>query len=131
MPRTSRSARSRSSSFKRLLATVALAAWFGCAASGAPPAPSQSPSLQDSTIAGDWDWFIGGVTTIRADGTFVFSDGTRHGTWQLTDRSQRLFTLVWSSGFTDTLVLSADGQVLDGKNQVGTHVWGHRRILHN
>jgi hypothetical protein len=114
-----------------LLAAVALAASFGCAATGAPPAPTRSPSEQASTIAGDWDWFIGGVTTIRADGTFVFSDGTRHGTWQLTDPSQRLFTLVWSSGFTDTLVLSADGRVLDGKNQVGTHVWGHRRILQN
>lgn len=63
---------------------------------------------------------------------YVFSDGTCTykgfliitigGKWSRTDPKKREFTIVWNHGFTDVITLSADGQRLMGKNNVGDPV---------
>lgn len=42
--------------------------------------------------------------------------------WSLTDPAKREFTLAWNHGYTDVVNLSADGQRLIGKNNVGDPV---------
>jgi hypothetical protein len=77
-------------------------------------------------ITGMWyPTHVSGQTYIGSDGQatykgyLVFNVG---GKWTCTDPVKRIFTIVWNHGFTDTMTLSADGQKLEGLNNVGDPV---------
>ena len=92
-----------------------------------PPDRGSATSAQGGGwIVGDWDWFDRSIVTIRSDGTFTTTNRLT-GAWRLTDSSAARYTLVWSHGYTDTLVLSPDRRRLDGANNTGAKVWGTRR----
>ncbi len=93
---------------------------------GTPRLPASPRSDAGAGVSGEWSWFDGSSVLIRDDGTFSTSKRLT-GIWRLTDPRRRRYTLVWSHGATDTLVLSADGRRLDGTNERGTRVWGERR----
>lgn len=68
---------------------------------------------------------------------YIFPDGTCTykgfliitigGKWSRTDPKKREFTIVWNHGYTDVMTLSADGQRLTGRNNVGDPVSFMRR----
>jgi hypothetical protein len=84
--------------------------------------PSSSPG-----IVGEWAWGVSaGVVEIRADGTGKDGRGNSMK-WSLRDSASRSYTLSWSHGYTDTAVLSADGNSLVVQNNVGTRFTATRR----
>lgn len=71
-------------------------------------------------IVGQWMWFIGGEVTIKSDGTFTQQSGNV-GTWECNDGAQGRFTFRWrDGGFTNSLLLSPDGQ---GLTSTDTSQW--------
>jgi hypothetical protein len=87
---------------------------------------SASAALAQS-LPGDWNWGVGGgVTLISPDGTG--NDG--HGNtmrWTLVDPAARRYRLVWSHGYTDEAILSADGTSLTIVNNTGMRFTSVRR----
>jgi len=80
------------------------------------------------SLPGDWDWGVGGGhTVIAADGTGEDGRGNTMK-WTLVDPVARRYRLVWSHGFTDDAVLSADGASLTIVNDVGTRFVSTRRV---
>ena len=63
--------------------------------------------------------YIGSDGKVSYKGYLLFNVG---GRWTCTDPIKRIFTIVWNHGFTDTMTLSADGQKLEGLNNVGDPV---------
>jgi hypothetical protein len=108
----------------------------GKSASGAneEPAPAPPPSRSklrrssseaDSScrgMSGKWSWSTGGETVIRSSGTL--SKGELTGKW--TCKSGDVLIL-WSHGYTDRLVLSANEGRMAGKNQLGLPISGRRK----
>jgi len=89
----------------------------GIAPGGAGAGPGGSvtagPPANSTALVGTWTWFDGRTILMSSDGTFREDKPMGlTGKWQLTDAGQRLFTLVWSHGYTDHLNLSADGSRL-------------------
>jgi hypothetical protein len=83
---------------------------------------------------GVWKWFVNGDVTFqsngmalqilakpagRADGTMA--RGKNPARWSC---SHGLVKIVWSTGYTDKLTLSANGTRLAGRNQDNATVWG-------
>lgn len=66
---------------------------------------------------GDVYIFADGTCSYR--GFLIVTIGCR---WSRTDPKKREFVMVWNHGFTDVITLSADGQRLFGKNNVGDPV---------
>lgn len=77
-----------------------------------------------SKIPGTWSWFVNGDVTFREDGTLV--QGPLTGRWTCSNQDRRV-SIVWSHGFTDSMVLSEDGTSLTGKNNTGNTVTGRRK----
>lgn len=80
--------------------------------------------------AGSWKWFIGGRVELDARGGAVgYGRDNREnnrGTWRCVNGSPRTIEIRWTKGgWRDTLVLSADGSKLEGRNQA-SRVWGER-----
>jgi len=85
------------------------------------------PVLAAPAIEGEWAWGAGaGSVVIRADGTGLDSRGNSMN-WRLADPATRTYSFVWSHGFTDTAVLSEDGNTLEVVNNVGTRFTCTRR----
>ena len=97
-------------------APLAIAAQRKLLSEAAPPAD----------ISGSWNpEHVPGQTYIFPDGTCTYKGFmivTIGCKWTLTDPAKREFTLVWNHGYTDVVTLTADGQRLIGKNNVGTPV---------
>ena len=85
----------------------------------------------EAQLAGTWDWADGRVLVLRTDRTFLAYSGNRQsdeGRWQVLDAAARRIQLTHRlAGTTDTLVLSADGRMLDGTNNRGARVRGQKR----
>jgi len=76
-------------------------------------------------IVGSWKWFVGPELIIKADHSF--SNGENSGSWEVTNASERKYTLRWDvGGFVDTVILSADGRKLSGANNNKNAVSGER-----
>jgi hypothetical protein len=76
-------------------------------------------AAQASTLVGQWNWGAGGgITEIRADGTGKDARGNTLQ-WTLRNAADRSYVLRWSHGYTDTVILAADGASLSGENQSG------------
>jgi tetratricopeptide (TPR) repeat protein len=77
-------------------------------------------------ISGNWHPdHVSGQVVIYSDGRCVYKGFlivSIGGKWSCTDPHKRLFSIVWNHGFTDVLTLSADGQKLEGVNNIGDPV---------
>jgi tetratricopeptide (TPR) repeat protein len=83
-----------------------------------------------SALVGEWDYaFVDNTMIATADGKVRFiALIPNHGRWECTDPLQRIFTLYWEvGGWVDTLTMSADGNTLDGINNVGFGFQGFRK----
>jgi hypothetical protein len=88
-------------------------------------------ALKTTTLAADpcakipglWSWFVAGDVTFYNNGTLV--QGALTGNWVCTNNH---VTIVWSHRYTDNLVLSSDGNHLQGTNNVNSQVWGNKYI---
>jgi hypothetical protein len=76
-------------------------------------------------LAGQWKWQGQHAVHIAEDGA-VTCDSGETATWQWIDPGRRLISLVWSSGWVDTLTASEDFSHLAGLNQTGAHVRANR-----
>lgn len=81
-------------------------------------------SASCDSIPGLWSWFVNGDVTFSAGGTLV--QGPRTGRWTC-DSASRQVRIVWSHGYTDDLILSADGTRLSGRNDKQGSVAGQRK----
>ena len=93
-----------------------------------PPAPpektaTQAPVSPCRKVAGVWSWFVGGDAIFKEGGTVSNSFVT--GTWTCRDQN---IVIEWSHGFTDRLIISADGTRMNGRNQIGSAVSGSRKF---
>jgi hypothetical protein len=88
------------------------------------------PATLEKMIVGNWKWFNVNLVEISYH-KMVAKDGKGNilnsGSWSLSNAKNREFTLQWEKGgWVDKLTLSSDGKRLDGKNNVGSSVWGTR-----
>lgn len=104
----------------RLYVRNTCAGWYSVNLPGAGPCGAINPA---GSIVGTWSWFTGDTVYINADGTYNSKNNLK-GTWELTDPSNRIYTLRWDIGYVDTLTLSSDGKSLSGTNQYGHGVTG-------
>jgi tetratricopeptide (TPR) repeat protein len=75
---------------------------------------------------GTWNWFTGGVVTIKADGTMVHEAGN-DGTWECTDAARERVTLRWRlGGYINQLALSGDGRGLSSTDPAQSFVTAKR-----
>jgi hypothetical protein len=78
-------------------------------------------------IVGLWDFHTDHVIQVDRGGTLVEREGGLRGFWHLRDPASRTYEMNWNLGeYLVTLVLSADGQRLEGKNQEGRRAVGNR-----
>lgn len=75
-----------------------------------------------SALVGTWRWFSGSDIVVGATGKVITSDGNS-GTAQAKDDSPGTFVFTWPSGSVDTLILSQEGNFLDGRSNGGVRVW--------
>ncbi len=73
-------------------------------------------------LPGCWSWSNGATIVINADGSA--HNGSFAASWKTVD--SRHYTITWPS-FVDTLVLSADGRALEGKNNYNFPVTATRK----
>ena len=86
-------------------------------------AQESQPKCND--LVGAWKWFVGPQLTFSADHSFT--NGENSGSWELTNASQRKYTLRWDvGGFVDEVILSSDGKTLTGTNNQNNKVSGER-----
>jgi hypothetical protein len=90
----------------------------------------KAPEL--SQAVGTFAWSVngnpGGDTTLNADGTCANTSNSIGCVWILSDAQQRQFTLNWNNGmYVDTMVLSEDGSMIEGKNQHNQAIKGVRK----
>jgi len=94
--------------------------------------PAQEPASKTDPIVGRWIWVGARNVTINANGTAV-QPGEATAEWKLLhdgNTNERKYEFIWSRNggktYIHTVVLSNDGQHLDGKNQVNQRVWAKR-----
>ena len=84
--------------------------------------------LYAASIVGTWSWSAGQTIKVYPDGKLSVYKGDRQtnsGHWELQpDDSIRFIHAL--GGYVDTVRLSADGQVIEGKNKQGDRVRGTR-----
>lgn len=88
--------------------------------------PSLALSASCDAVVGTWAWFIGGEVTVNRDGTFTQHSGNV-GTWECNDGAQGRFTFRWrDGGFTNSLLLTPDGQRLSSTDMSQWYVTAQR-----
>jgi hypothetical protein len=66
-----------------------------------------------ATIVGKWDGFPGaGIAEFKADGTAKDNSGNITGKWACLDKKTRRYQTIWSNGWVDWYLMSADGSTL-------------------
>ncbi|MCX6567388.1 MAG: hypothetical protein NTW38_13385, partial [Candidatus Aminicenantes bacterium] len=82
-------------------------------------------------LAGTWNWVSGQTLIIHADGTFDVYNGDskiNEGQWTILDAARRQVRFTHrSGGWVDTVILSSDGNALDGTNNTGYVLHGTKR----
>jgi hypothetical protein len=76
------------------------------------------------TLKGEWNWFTGGVVTLKDDHAVLY-DGKPAGRWECTDNGGSTAKLHWSSGFIDSITVSGDR--ISGVNQQGVPISATRK----
>lgn len=88
--------------------------------------PSSVQAASCEAILGKWGWFIGGEVTVNRDGTFTQQSGNA-GTWVCNDGAQGRFTFRWrDGGFTNSLLVTPDGQGLSSTDMSQWYVTARR-----
>jgi len=77
------------------------------------------------SIVGKWAWFAGGEVTAASDGTFRQQSGA-NGTWTCADAAKGIVTMKWSTGFVNTMLISADGRGLSSADRSQAFVSARR-----
>lgn len=85
-------------------------------------APARANGESCGRISGTWQWWNGGETVFRMDGTASHTSG-QTATWTCSDGN---YVVSWSTGI-DKLRISSDGKRLDGSNNLGQHASGIRK----
>lgn len=90
------------------------------------PAASPSPAA-DPTPVGTWNWFVGPPLTITAAG--AVTGASRPAVWFWTNQGNHELEIVWGGprAGLDKLTLSEDGDTVEGNNDDGTPISGHRQ----
>ncbi len=85
----------------------------------------------DADLVGTWNWVSGRTFVVFGDGTFDLYQGSNligGGQWVIADPARRQVRLTHRGGRgVDTVTLSADGRVLEGKSSDGGAVKGTKR----
>lgn len=89
--------------------------------SSANDAAAKANSESCGRISGTWQWWNGGETVFRMDGTANHTSGLT-ATWTCSNGN---YVVSWSTGI-DKLRISPDGKRLDGWNSLGQHASGIR-----
>ena len=81
---------------------------------------------------GTFSWSVNdkpnGDTTLAANGTCSNSTSQMKCVWKVSNPQKQEFTLNWNDGkFVDTMILSADGKVIEGKNAGNDKIKGIRK----
>ena len=96
---------------------------------GVKPGPKTRQS-----IVGTWRWFNGSDALFRPNGTaegnvnqaMKLPEAVVNGTWKSTDGKYQ-FLITWSNGSIDTLTMTEDGKLLEGRASLdGKRVWAVR-----
>jgi hypothetical protein len=93
--------------------------------------PAEEPVSKPDPIVGEWRWLGNRDVFIDADGT-ANEGSAGKAVWKLlhnnTVERKYEFTLKTSDGriYIDTLILSSDGNRLEGRNQSNKRVWAKR-----
>ena len=74
-----------------------------------------------NALVGTWRWFSGSDVVVSETGKLITSDGN-YGTIQPKDDTPGTFVFFWT-GTVDTLTLSKEGNLLEGKSNDNTRVW--------
>lgn len=74
-----------------------------------------------NALVGTWRWFSGSDVVVSETGKLITSDGN-YGTIQPKDDMPGTFVFFWT-GTVDTLTLSKEGNLLEGKSNDNTRVW--------
>jgi hypothetical protein len=93
---------------------------------------AEEPASKTDPIVGHWIWVGTRNVTVNADGT-AKQPGEATAEWKWVDvhgTTERKYEFIWNRAggriYIHKLVLSADGQRLDGTNQKGERVWAKR-----
>jgi hypothetical protein len=88
--------------------------------------------FDNRSIVGRWIWIGARDVIVNADGT-AKQPGEATAEWKLLHTNntvERKYEFIWSrrggKTYIHTVVLSNDGQRLDGKNQVNQRIWAKR-----
>jgi hypothetical protein len=84
--------------------------------------PNKAKGASCGRIAGTWQWWTGGNTVFRTDGTAKNTNGLT-ATWTCSNGN---YLVSWPTGI-DNLRISSDGTRLDGSNNFGLHASGIRK----
>jgi len=86
-------------------------------------------TLAGAAIVGNWNWVGGQTLQIYSDGSLrVYHGGSQINQGRWVNLSGRQYRLTHNSGgYIDTVTLSPDGNILDGKNNSGTQLHGTRQ----
>ena len=81
---------------------------------------------------GTFSWSVNnkpnGDTTLAANGTCSNTTSQMKCVWKVSNPQKQEFTLNWNNGqFVDTMILSADGKVIEGKNAGNDKISGIRK----
>lgn len=95
-------------------------------------ADRQRPASTCAAITGDWSWFTGGYVHFSDDGHAFFkptedAPPAITATWTC-DAANGDYVVTWSHGFTETIRLYDNGDVVQGTNNIGVDVSGRRYI---
>jgi hypothetical protein len=75
-----------------------------------------------NALVGTWRWYSGYNVIVAETGKVVLVDGNNYGTVQPKDDAPGSFVVFWTST-VDTLTLSKEGNLLEGKSSDGSRVW--------
>lgn len=90
----------------------------------------KAPELPNAV--GTFSWIVNnkpnGDTTLAANGTCSNSASQMKCIWKISNPQKQEFTLNWDNGkFVDTMILSADGKVIEGKNAGNDKIKGIKK----
>jgi hypothetical protein len=75
-----------------------------------------------NALVGTWRWYSGVNVIVAETGKIVLADGTNYGAIQQKDDKPGTFVVFWTNT-VDTLTLSIEGNLLEGKSNDGSRVW--------
>jgi len=82
---------------------------------------SVSITKVEDPIVGKWTWFNGDLHTFLPEGKIA---GNSNSNWMVLNKDRKLYRIVWSGIWIDTVTMSSDEKTLTGTNQNGVRING-------